>query len=69
MYRSWNVAASENHLWKLLYDTYFHDSEKANGRKTIKINPEDRITSEDCIDYRFAFRAAYKGMSQQSYAC
>ncbi|KAL8557326.1 hypothetical protein ACS0TY_004677 [Phlomoides rotata] len=49
--RSWNVVASDNHLWKLLYDTYFYQ---------YKIYMEDRIINGDSIDYRFAFKAAYK---------
>lgn len=72
MYRSWNAAASENHLWKLLYDIYFCNSDnvtKNKGLKTIgvtktedKIHPADDIITGVGIDCRFAFKAAYKGM-------
>ncbi|KAI3458073.1 hypothetical protein Pfo_014736 [Paulownia fortunei] len=67
---SWNAAASDNHLWKLLYAIFFCNSDnvtKHNGLKTHGANKnEDKIHSLDDIgtgvgiDWRCAFQTAYK---------
>ncbi|KAK4384910.1 F-box protein [Sesamum angolense] len=50
--RSWNVAASDNHLWEFLYAIYFCGSGNVcqNG-----------IATGVGIDWRCAFKIAYKG--------
>ncbi|XP_042004633.1 F-box protein At5g52880-like isoform X3 [Salvia splendens] len=66
--RSWNGAAGDNCLWKLLYDTYFNNCEnvmKNKGLETVgttknEMRQIDSITAFG-VNYRFAFEAAYKG--------
>ncbi|KAL1552803.1 F-box protein-like protein isoform X3 [Salvia divinorum] len=66
--RSWNGAAGDNCLWKLLYDTYFSNCEnvvKNEGLETVgtsksEMRKIDSITAFG-VNYRFAFEAAYKG--------
>ncbi|KAG6387740.1 hypothetical protein SASPL_152932 [Salvia splendens] len=66
--RSWNGAAGDNCLWKLLYDTYFGNCEnvvKNKGLETVgtsknEMSQPDSITAFG-VNYRFAFEAAYKG--------
>ncbi|XP_042037334.1 F-box protein At5g52880-like [Salvia splendens] len=65
--RSWNGAAGDNCLWKLLYDTYFGNCEnvvKNKGLETVgtsknEMSQPDSITAFG-VNYRFAFEAAYK---------
>ncbi|XP_042004632.1 F-box protein At5g52880-like isoform X2 [Salvia splendens] len=65
--RSWNGAAGDNCLWKLLYDTYFNNCEnvmKNKGLETVgttknEMRQIDSITAFG-VNYRFAFEAAYK---------
>ncbi|XP_047970881.1 F-box protein At5g52880 isoform X4 [Salvia hispanica] len=65
--RSWNGAAGDNCLWKLLYDTYFSNCEnivKNKGLETVGTSKNEMRQIESItsfgVNYRFAFEAAYK---------
>ncbi|KAJ4705920.1 F-box protein [Melia azedarach] len=66
---SWNLAASDNHLWQLQYAIYFGNSDNSSkvkvqrsGRDTLL---QDNLASESCIDWREAFKKEYIGNSSK----
>lgn len=71
-YRSWNAAASDNHLWKLSYADFFSNSDIVTKRNRIenrgvakneeKICSVDNIDTGVGIDWRSAFKTSFKGM-------
>ncbi|KAK4431401.1 F-box protein [Sesamum alatum] len=66
--RSWNAAASDDHLWEFLYAIYFCASDNVgqNGHKTHGETEREGhslngIATGVGIDWRCAFKIAYKG--------
>lgn len=74
VYRSWNAAASDNHLWQLLHVIFFGNSENfsihnARSSHAIIKNKENKHTEENVfignsIDWRETFKRAYKGNNE-----
>lgn len=74
MCRSWNAVASDNHLWKSLYATFFGEldnSFKLNGNNTdgtIKskkdVHSTNHAETKADTDWRNAFKRAFRGILQ-----
>lgn len=73
MCRSWNLAASDNHLWQLQYATFFRsydNGSKINGRQRYEVEDnedtsfqeQEEMVTRSSIDWREAFKRAYIGM-------
>lgn len=72
MWRSWNLAASEDYLWQLQYASVFCNSDKCLKRKGHQSSRPDEdqesiLLQEDMatrsgIDWREAFKRAYLGI-------
>lgn len=68
--QSWNAAAGDNCLWKLLRDTYFCNCNNVMENEELRTvratkNPKHEIhqtdnTTASGVNYRFSFAAAYK---------
>lgn len=72
MCRSWNLAASDNDLWKLQYATFFGNTDNAPKTNSSKSYEEvedtehtslrEEVVSGSNIYWREAFKRAYIGM-------
>lgn len=72
MCRSWNLAASGNHLWKLQYASFFGNNDNASKTNSSKSYEEvedmehtslrEEMVSGSNIDWREDFKRAYIGM-------
>ena len=72
MWRSWNIAASDNHLWQLQYASVFGDSENCLNIKEHQSGRlvedeeyrhlQEAMTTRTSIDWRGAFIRAYIGI-------
>ncbi|KAL9409790.1 hypothetical protein AB3S75_048084 [Citrus x aurantiifolia] len=70
---SWNLAASDNHLWQLQYAIYFSNSDNCLKTKVQqsgrviedKMNTllQDNMASQPSVDWRETFKGAYIGNS------
>ncbi|KAM3729929.1 hypothetical protein ACB098_12G048200 [Castanea mollissima] len=73
---SWNIAASDNHLWQLQYASVFGDSENClNIKKHQSGRPvedeeyrhlQEAMTTRTSIDWRGAFIRAYIGNASKN---
>ncbi|XP_049368322.1 F-box protein At5g52880 [Solanum verrucosum] len=68
--RSWSVAASDNHLWQSIHIIFFGKSSDipniirfTNGVERISFTPGN--TSADNVDWKDAFKRAYRGISNK----
>ncbi|XP_015878294.1 F-box protein At5g52880 isoform X1 [Ziziphus jujuba] len=76
--RSWNLAATDNHIWKLQYATFFgnydnglktNGSQSCIGVKDIKgASLQEEMATGTSIDWREAFKRAYRGQSSKKLA-
>ncbi|OIT39261.1 PREDICTED: F-box protein At5g52880 [Nicotiana attenuata] len=68
--RSWSVAASDNHLWQSMHISFFgRPSDNPNiirltyGVERITFTPGNTTTAS--VDWRDAFKRAYRGISRK----
>lgn len=68
--RSWSVAASDNHLWQSMHISFFGKSSDipniirfTNGVERISFTPGN--TAADNVDWKDAFKQAYRGISNK----
>ncbi|KAK6794557.1 hypothetical protein RDI58_008010 [Solanum bulbocastanum] len=68
--RSWSVAASDNHLWQSINISFFGKSSDipnfirfTNGVERISFTPGN--TAADNVDWKDAFKRAYRGISKK----
>ncbi|XP_031249086.1 F-box protein At5g52880 [Pistacia vera] len=69
---SWNLAASDNHLWQSQYTLFFGNfinCSKTKVQQSSKVVEDkkhalllDDVASENCVDWREVFKRAYIGM-------
>jgi hypothetical protein len=74
--RSWNIAASDDHLWQLQYASVFSNSDNCLKSKGHQIGRPvedeefrflEHMDTRSSIDWREAFKRAYIGMWIQNH--
>lgn len=74
---SWNLAAGDNHLWRLQYDIFFASYPNCSR---LKVSPDGRLSEENTVlrednitragvDWREEFKRAYIGSSSKRLRC
>ncbi|XP_044467455.1 F-box protein At5g52880 [Mangifera indica] len=73
---SWNLAASDNHLWQSQYNVFFGNYMNSSKTKVQQSNKvvkdkkhallQEDEASQNCVDWREAFKRAYIGNSSKN---
>lgn len=63
--RSWNLAASDDQLWRVQYITFFENSDYSSRIRAPKGknrgSVQEDVAAGTSIDWKEAFKRAYKG--------